>query len=528
MLVRFFMVLIALIAAVWFGLALPDRTSELAELEDTLQFEAELRGNSLLTLLDQYQTASELVARSDAVSDIVAGNGASVRELVETGELVDARSVYVQLRGQGQTVPAGQVSLEKFQDPEWQSAVEAAFLGRQSRSSYVDNDGTPVYVFFTPHERVSGNVRDIPAIVVTEVSLADELEQWRRSDIRIEVVSDSNRTLLANDVAYGVSSQSHQKRLAEIGATMITRSDSPDTVGVWLFRSIVTVLAGLLALFFYEQQSERRRVNAELAEARAFQAKQLQEEVASTKSELGQVTDQLRVSENMALIGQLSASLGQDISQPLSAIKNYGVAAKRFMERGNVYKAQENIDSMTELSERISRMVGSLRGFASAEEASFIPMNVKALVDQAAIDMLDRYPNLRDYCFIETAENMSDDVTINADKARFLQVLNNLLVSAWENCRDKDEPEVVISLSDRPNNVTIAIDHNGSPTAAGGSALRAATTGEVPGTGTESSLGFTISKSFIEEMKGFLTQKVSMLGGDRFEIIMPKATEANS
>ncbi|MEO1562923.1 MAG: hypothetical protein AAFR98_05750 [Pseudomonadota bacterium] len=526
MLVRFFMVLIALIAAVWFGLALPDRTSELAELEDTLQFEAELRGNSLLTLLEQYRTAARLVARSDAVEEIVSGNGDAVRELNETGTLVDARAIYVQLRGQGDTVPPGQVSLAKFQDQSWQDAVEAAFLGREATASYVDNDGTPVYVFFTPHQRISGTIRDIPAIVVTEVSLASELDAWRQSDMRIEVVSDANRTLLANDVPYGENSQSHQTRLADIGATLITRSDSPDTVGVWLFRSIVTVLAGLLALFFYEQQSERRRVNAELAEARAFQARQLQEEVATTKTELGQVTDQLRVSENMALIGQLSASLGQDIAQPLSAIKNYGVAAKRFMERGNVYKAQENIDSMTELSERISRMVGSLRGFASTDDTTIESINVKYLVDQAAIDMLDRYPNLRDYCFIETAETMSDDVSITADKSRFLQVLNNLLVSAWENCRDKDEPEVVISLSDRPNNVTIAIDHNGTPSAAGGSALRAATTGEVPGQGTESSLGFTISKSFIEEMKGFLTQKVSMLGGDRFEIIMPKATEA--
>ena len=524
MIVRFFLVLVALIGVVWFGLALPDRTSELAELDDALQFEAELRGNSLITLLDQYQKASLLVARSDAVRDIVAGNGGSVRELAEAGKLVDARAVYVQLRGQGQTVPPGMVSLEKFQYPEWQSAVETAFIGRQSRASYVDNDGTPVYVFFTPHERVSGNVRDIPAIIVTEVSLVDELEQWRRSNIRIEVVSDSNRTLLANDVAYGSESQSHQKRLADIGATMITRSNSPDTVGVWLFRSIVTVLAGLLALFFYEQQSERRRVNAELAEARAFQAKQLQEEVTSTKSELGQVTDQLRVSENMALIGQISASLGQDISMPLSAIKNYGVAAKRFMERGNVYRAQENIDSMTELTERISRMVGSLRGFASTEKAAIVPMNVTALVNQVGVDMLDRYPNLRDYCFIETAENMSDDVTINADKSRFLQVLSNLLVAAWENCRDKDEPEVVISLSDRPHNVTIAIDHNGTPVAAGGPVLHAATTGDASGTGAQSSLGFTISKSFVEEMKGVLTQKISMLGGDRFEIVMPKAT----
>ncbi|MEM9717111.1 MAG: hypothetical protein AAF826_11395, partial [Pseudomonadota bacterium] len=472
------MVLIVLIAAVWFGLALPDRTSELAELEDTLQFEAELRGNSLLTLLEQYETAAQLTARSRAVQEIVAGNFDAADELEITEELVAARSVYVQLRGQGQTIPAGQVSLEKFLDQEWQDAVESAFLGRESRSAYVDSDGTPVYVFFTPHERVTGSVRDIPAIVVTEVSLQEELDQWQSSDYRVEVVSDSNRTMLSNDIAYGENSQSHQKRLSDIGATLITRSNSPDTVGVWLFRSIVTVLAGLLALFFYEQQSERRRVNAELAEARAFQARQLQEEVATTKSELGQVTDQLRVSENMALIGQLSASLGQDISQPLSAIKNYGVAAKRFMERGNVYKAQENIDSMTELSERISRMVSSLRGFADTGEADIAPLNVKATVDQAAIDMLDRYPNLRDYCFIETAETMDEAASIMADKSRFMQVLNNLLVSAWENSRDQDQPEVVISLSDRPNNVTIAIDHNGTPSAAGGSALRAATTGE--------------------------------------------------
>ncbi|MEM9211116.1 MAG: hypothetical protein AAGA63_06475, partial [Pseudomonadota bacterium] len=523
---RFFMVLIALIGIVWFGLALPDRTAELAALEDELQFEAELRSSSLLKQVDGFETSAQLLGQTEVIGPVIEEDGQAFFELDILQDTIGAESIYVVERGRAGSIPSGRMSLAKFNLPDWQETLEAAFLGRIGSTSYVNAAGAPLFVYFVPHiDDGPGASGGIDHVIVAEFSLAEELDQWRQSDKRIEVISDDNRTLLANDTPYGLSSQSHQTRLSDISATMVTRSDSPDTVGVWLFRSIVTVLAGLLALFFYEQQSERRRVNAELAEARAFQARQLQEEVATTKTELGQVTDQLRVSENMALIGQLSASLGQDISQPLSAIKNYGVAAKRFMERGNVYKAQENIDSMTELSERISRMVASLRGFASTGDAQLAPLNVKGLVDQAAIDMLDRYPNLRDYCFIETAENMSEDIAITVDKARFMQVLNNLLVTAWENSRDMDEPEVVISLSDRPNNVTIAIDHNGAPTAAGGSALRAATTGEAPGTGAESSLGFTISKSFIEEMKGFLTQKVSMLGGDRFEIIMPKATE---
>lgn len=523
---RFFLFLLLVGAGIWFGSARPDRVIELTETAENLQFEAELRGNSLMRKLEQFEALANVVAQGQIVHDVASGDFSTLDQLSSLAEQLGVESFEVQREGEDDTFPAPDMMGKHRKTTKWRESLQRAFGGQVARFSYHNDDGTPRYVFFTPHQYAFSALEDEEAaeaknaILITEISLGDELEEWNRSDIRIEVVTDDNETLIANKAPYSESSQSHQRRLANLNAVLITRADSPNALGIWVFRSLALLLCGLLGLFLWEQQRERREAEAALAESRKHEAIQLEEEVSVTKSELGVATEKLKISENMALVGQISRSLGSDLTQPLAAIKNYGVAAKRLMERGDFPKAQLNIENITQLSDRISRMVGALRSFSDTEEMMIVELEVEPMIERAALDLVDRYPAVQEFCFIETGEDFSENQEILADRSRFMQVMNNLMITAWEACRDQEKPEMVIYLSERANTVLISIDHNGSDK----SILDENESADAQKIYT-SSLGFTISKSLIEDMNGFLSHAPSNIGGERVEIVLPKPIE---
>ncbi|MEM9211094.1 MAG: hypothetical protein AAGA63_06365, partial [Pseudomonadota bacterium] len=148
MLVRFFMVLIALIGIVWFGLALPDRTAELAALEDELQFEAELRSSSLLKQVDGFETSAQLLGQTEVIGPVIEEDGQAFFELDILQDTIGAESIYVVERGRAGSIPSGRMSLAKFNLPDWQETLEAAFLGRIGSTSYVNAAGAPLFVYF--------------------------------------------------------------------------------------------------------------------------------------------------------------------------------------------------------------------------------------------------------------------------------------------------------------------------------------------------------------------------------------------
>jgi C4-dicarboxylate-specific signal transduction histidine kinase len=530
------------LGAVWYFLANPDRQAETAKIEQALHFEAELRDEALTTILEKFQLAAVMIARSPQATALVApkqepvttsgfstavvaddamSDEDALEDLQALESLTGLDAIRILRKGETDTLPALAPPSELVVDGSWDAGVSAAFQGRLGRASYTDEDGNPVYVFFTPYFAEDS----IPAIIISDALLRGEKSRWESSQYLIAVTDSTGKVILENSSKLDGEIIKVGHDMPTLNATITAAASKPPLFGQWIIRSAAVVLIAILGLFLWEQQRARRRVVSELAEARHFKAMKLEEEVVERTAELGEVKDQLAVSESLAMVGQVSASIGQEINQPLSAIKNYAEAASRFIDKGNAELAQQNIRNMSKLTDRISRIVGNLRGFVSSEPYQIEPVSVRPVVHDSAVGMLDRFPALGDYFFMEIADDVPDAAFVRADKVRLGQVIGNLLSSSWDACRDEDQPELVISIQQSENDFVVAIDHNGQSKATTGSTSSRVNVGEAAGETSTSGgpgVGFTIAKSFVEGMGGELEYKSSALGGARTEIILPK------
>ena len=533
------------VGAVWYFYADPERQAEYAAAERRLHFEATLRQEALGAIMERFQQAAVLIARTQQVGALVTDDKQepaepetnspfttvtssapaadddmtdekAMEDLLALESLTGLANIRVLRRNAAMMLPDVARPQELLDDGTWDAGVQAAFQGRLGRASYTDADGNPVYVFFTP---IFGET-NIPGILISDAQLRGEKARWETSQFRVSVQGDDGKVIIANSsrMADDVIEMVH--RMPALNANLVAWSPAPDLIGPWAIRSAAIVIIAMLLLFLLEQQIARRRVMAQLAEARHFKAVRLEEEAMETATELDQVKDQLAVSESMALVGQVSASIGQEINQPLSAIKNYAEAAARFIDKGNTDLAQQNIRNVSTLTDRISRIIANIRGFSTAEPYQIEPVSVRPLVHDAAINMLDRNPAIGEYFFMEVAEDVPEAAFVRADRVRLGQVIANVLSSSWDACREEDQPELVISVQQSRNAMTIAVEHNGPAARNQSGRVNVGSAGS-DGAG-QSGAGFTIAKSFVEGMNGEMVHKTTALGTTRTEIILPK------
>ena len=158
----------------------------------------------------------------------------------------------------------------------------------------------------------------------------------------------------------------------------------------------------------------------------------LRREVAErTESErkLRSYHDELIRTDNLAVIGQLSAGLAHEINQPLAAMATLSENAVRFLQRGDCDTAEFNLSRIGELVTRMSTLSGRLRSFArrSDGEIAAVPLapsiesalallNHRLKKDHVEMRVIAPWQPLRAFC----------------ETVRLEQVLVNLLSNAIE------------------------------------------------------------------------------------------------
>jgi C4-dicarboxylate-specific signal transduction histidine kinase len=531
------------LGAVWYFMVDPDRQAQIASIEQNMQIETQFREQALTTTVENFEQAATLISRSKIIADLVETrdqvpvNSAfvtvvtpadsmtdedAVQRLSDVESLTGLNGVRI-MRDTGETVPDIAPSPTLEENGSWNASVAAAFDGQIGKSIFTDSSGTPVVGFFVPYSDPTTN--KITAIVIAQAALTAEQARWQASKYRIVAKDASGGSILENSIELGPEIITVEQDMPALNASISAAAAMPEPFGPWVLRSAATALVAILGFFLWEQQRSRQRAVSQLAEARHLKAVKLEEEVAERTTELGEVKDQLAVSESLAMIGQVSASLGQEISKPLAALKKNAETASQFIDRGNPGLAQQTLQKMPILTDRISRIVGDLRGFVSTAPYQIEPVSMRPVVHDAAIQMLDRCPSLGDYFFIEIAEDVPDQIFVRADKTRLSQVISTLLSSSWDACRDEEQPELVISIEQSEDDVVVSVDHNGPAdlhhAAQGSDTARVAVSRDAVPL-RDPDVGFTIAKSFVEGMGGKLDYKSSALGGNRSEIVLAK------
>ncbi len=152
------------------------------------------------------------------------------------------------------------------------------------------------------------------------------------------------------------------------------------------------------------------------------------ETLAETNRQLEQAHEQVRRSERLATLGQLSAGLAHEIRNPLGVIKG---SAEMLQERLAPSDTLSNELAGYILSEtgRLNTTVARFLDFARPLRIERRPETIPPLVDRALKAVHDRWPNVR----VEVERDYGSDLPrclVDAELSE--QVFINLVVNAYE------------------------------------------------------------------------------------------------
>lgn len=261
-------------------------------------------------------------------------------------------------------------------------------------------------------------------------------------------------------------------------------------------------------------EDRNRQLNAANEELR----REVAERIAAARK-LQSFQDELIRTENLAVIGQLSAGLAHEINQPLAALSTLSENAIRFLELNDMGTVKHNLGRICDLVRRMGVLTGQLRSFARRTDGEVEPVNLELSVE-SAIALLGH--RLKKENVQVALLKPAHPVQAIADGVRLEQVLVNLISNAMDALSGNGEPKVGIAFFQEGDRAIIEVTDNGHGLSADVLAKLFEpffTTKKTSGLG----LGLAISQDIIRGFGGDLTAANRDCGGALFRIVLPAA-----
>jgi two-component system sensor kinase FixL len=295
-----------------------------------------------------------------------------------------------------------------------------------------------------------------------------------------------------------------ERRIIGIGRTVIAQHKSGSTFPMELAVGEVNTTDGHIFTGFIRDISDRVAAQA--------RANKLQEEL----NHVGRLT----------AMGEIASMIVHELNQPLTAIANFGEAARRLVERseGQSGRAIEFMEKSVAQAHRASDMIRRLRSFVSRGQAEMEPISINDVVRDAARLALIGAADQRIVTRIDLAQGLPEVV---ADRIQVQQVVVNLIRNAVE--------AMLESKGAAPGKMGLAIRTAHAPE--GSVQIAVADTGPgiaaevqdalfTPFSTTKKSgmgIGLSVSKSIVEAHGGRIWAEPNEEGGSRFVFTLPVA-----
>jgi signal transduction histidine kinase/ABC-type uncharacterized transport system substrate-binding protein len=250
------------------------------------------------------------------------------------------------------------------------------------------------------------------------------------------------------------------------------------------------------------------------------------EQVGEARLETGQFRESLAHLVRVRTVGEMSGAIAHEINQPLVAIKNYALAARRRLPTGSATdtaKVEELMDKIGAQASRAGDVLQSLRAMVRKHQAEAIMIDIGRLVADTLrlVEMESRIVNIR----LEVA--IAPDLPpVFADRIQIQQVLLNLAHNAIEAMEEAGNADGVLKvgvLGNADSEVLVSVADCGPGIAPG-----AAEHIFEPFYSTKQSglgIGLSISRSIVEAHGGHLSLASNGGGGSVFQFTLPVANE---
>jgi C4-dicarboxylate-specific signal transduction histidine kinase len=261
------------------------------------------------------------------------------------------------------------------------------------------------------------------------------------------------------------------------------------------------------------RSSELRIANASLT-AEVEERKQANEQLRSMQDELVRT-------ENLAVVGQLSAGIAHELNQPLAALATLSQNAVRFLDLGDEETVRHNLDRIVRLVDRMGVLTSRLRSFArrTGEERESIDL---ARSVENALALIDHHPG-KGSMRIETRPP-AEPVLVFANAVRIEQILVNLLSNAFDATRQVPEALAEIAWRRDGDFAALTVRDNGSGFEPGIlEHIFAPFFTTKKGGGSGLGLGLAISANIARAFGGALNAADAPNGGAIFTLTLPIA-----
>lgn len=243
--------------------------------------------------------------------------------------------------------------------------------------------------------------------------------------------------------------------------------------------------------------SELRRNNEELAQLDALRAR---------------LMDMSRLST----MATMASALAHDVSQPLTAARNYVSALKRLRTNGSDDKVDDLVSKIGQQVERAGEIVKSLRGFMAAgntvqRNEPLAPVIADAVrLSGAALQAAGA--GLK----IEIAPDLP---AVTIDRIQIQQVIVNLLAAAAESVSGGEDREIVLRADEGDCAIRIVVADRGAGLAAGEAKqfLEPFATANLMGAG----FGLAIAHQIVAEHKGTIIVEPNTPSGSIVTVTLP-------
>ena len=298
--------------------------------------------------------------------------------------------------------------------------------------------------------------------------------------------------------------------------------------------SVAVGLGMLLLLLAFAWASQRRvMLRQRLAEQDATQrllehrvrerTAELEHEIAehsAAEAELRRTQGELIQASKLSALGQMSAGISHELNQPLAAIRSFADNALVLFERGRSEDARENLSRISQLTERMARIIRNLRTFARKEGEDVIAVSLSAVIEDS-LALLERRIAQEG---VTVERSLPDhEVWAYGGPVRLQQVVLNVVGNAIDAMQDNDSRHLRIGLAEDDTEVTLSVRDSGTgiaPEVMGDLFVPFFTTKEVnEGLG----LGLSISYGIVRGFGGSISASNSVEGGAEFHIRLRRA-----
>ncbi|WP_150562239.1 ATP-binding protein [Pandoraea cepalis] len=167
------------------------------------------------------------------------------------------------------------------------------------------------------------------------------------------------------------------------------------------------------------------------------------QERSRTEHELREAQSELVQASKLVALGQMAAGITHELNQPLSALRSFSDNTRVLLERAEYGAAQENLEAIASLTDRMGKITGQLRLFAGRARRGDMEASVRRALDNTVTLLRGR---LADIPLTTTFADGLDDVYVACEGLRLEQVLINLVGNAIDAVGSVSSPQAPPSI----------------------------------------------------------------------------------